>query len=170
LKDKLATKLKYWSHFLSAQPTCPAQMPEPSSVPSKETVCEMSLSHSPCSSPIDWAILQQICDGDQEFALELLRVFAEDTQSHLAILKEAIATHDFQVIEQQAHRLKGASANVGITSMQAIATELELQARRSNLENPTQQLHELNQILKQLQTCLKDYENSSASGKISVLE
>lgn len=170
LKDKLATKLNYWSHVLSAQPTCPAQMPELSSVPSEETFCEMSLSHSPCSAPIDWAILQQICDGDQEFALELLRVFAEDTQSHLAILKEAIATHDFQVIEQQAHRLKGASANVGITSMQAIATELELQARRSNLENPTQQLHELNQILKQLQTCLKDYENSSASGKISVLE
>lgn len=152
LKDKLATKLNYWSQVLSAQsnprvqsyetPLLPAPPPLPPSVP--------------VSLPIDWTVLHRMCDDNQEFALELLQVFAEDTQLHLVKLAEAIATHDLQAIEQQAHRLKGASASVGLISMQAIAAELELQARRSLLDNPTQQLHELNQIFRQLQAFLRD--------------
>lgn len=173
LKDKLATKLNYWSQVLSAQLSSTTEAlpmslltlpPSHPPLPSLTLTSQLSTPNSsPPPLPINWAVLYQMCDDNQEFALELLQVFAEDTQLHLAKLAEAIATYNLPAIEQQAHRLKGASANVGLMTMQAIAAELEVQAQRSTLKNPTQQLHELNQILKQLQTFLQDHGSSLVS-------
>lgn len=179
LKDKLATKLNYWSQVLSAQTYRTMEETAQPSSPSITTPTLNSqlstfnpplLASSIPSLSIDWTVLHQMCDGDREFALELLQVFAEDTQVHLAKLTEAISTHSLQAIEQQAHRLKGASGNVGLTNMQAIATELELQARRANLEHPMQQLTQLNQILEQLQTFLKTHCNASVLDQSSAPE
>ncbi|MEX0268768.1 Hpt domain-containing protein [Leptolyngbyaceae cyanobacterium UHCC 1019] len=104
--------------------------------------------------PIDWNHLHQISDHNSEFELELLQMFAEDTEHHLKQLEAAIATQDFSASEQQAHYIKGSSANVGLRSMQTAASTLEIQARNHQLDNPNSQILILQQTLEALQIFL----------------
>ncbi|MBM0740660.1 Hpt domain-containing protein [Phormidium sp. CLA17] len=113
-------------------------------------IASTSTVHPPL--PIDWNRLHQISDHNPEFELELLQMFAEDAEQHLNQLEAAIATQDFAALEQQAHYIKGSSANVGLRPMQVAAAILETQARSHQLDNPTPQLLMLQQTLKTLQT------------------
>ncbi len=103
---------------------------------------------------IDWHRLHQISDHNPEFELELLQIFAEDTEQHLNQLEAAIATQDFFALEQQAHYIKGSSANVGLKSMHIAASILEIQARKHQLDNLAPQVDLLQQTLKTLQIFL----------------
>jgi len=121
--DKLATKLEYWSQVLEmANAEAFTMQPDNSSnLPRVELVPSLA---------INWDHLHQICDGSEEFELELLQIYAEDTRTHLDSLNSAIAQADFVMIEQQAHQIKGASANVGLTGLYATAATLEQQAHQ----------------------------------------
>jgi HPt (histidine-containing phosphotransfer) domain-containing protein len=69
--------------------------------------------------------LQQISEGCPDFERELLEIFIEDSRHHLQVLQQAIATLNSRQIYQTAHHIKGSSANVGASRMQAIAASLE---------------------------------------------
>ncbi len=146
LKDKLAAKLRYWSQVLLSQ---------------KEDIMNDSISRTSQSTRkdtssdalfplVDWDHLHQICDGNEEFAFELLQTFAEDAQVHLAEIDKALAIQDCSKLEQQAHYIKGASANTGITMMHLAATKLELQARQQNLDEATSHFVMLQKTLEEL--------------------
>lgn len=107
-------------------------------------------------SLINWEHLHQICDNNEEFELELLQTFVADTELHLVEINTAIATADFFELEQQAHHVKGASANTGVTTMYAIASELEHQARLHCLDGASQRLLVLQDTLKKVQAFLAE--------------
>jgi len=109
---------------------------------------------APSASLLDWEHLHQLSEGNTEFELELLQMFVEDAQPRLEATKVAIATRDFQQIEQQAHHLKGASANVGAKAMQTSAERLEQLLRYQQLEGATELLAELEDFVKQIQAFL----------------
>ncbi|MBF2027445.1 MAG: response regulator [Oscillatoriales cyanobacterium C42_A2020_001] len=146
LKDKLATKLRYWSQVLLSQKE--DTMSEPMSVTPPST-SEDTNSTAPLPL-INWEHLHQICDGNEEFELELLETFAQDAQIHLAEMDLAISTCNCLTLEQKAHYIKGASANTGITRMYLAATELEIQARQQNLDAVSLQFITLQDTLKEL--------------------
>lgn len=106
------------------------------------------------SLSIDWHHFHQISDHNSEFELELLHLFAEDTDYHLKQLEAAIAAQDFSALEQHAHHIKGSSANLGLRSMQTAASILEIQARNHQLAKPASQILILQQTLKALQIFL----------------
>lgn len=81
---------------------------------------------------IDRERLHQICDGDREFELELLQMLAVDVTEQLPILLEAIEQQSVNELKNLAHYLKGATANLGITSMSSIAQQLEEAALNNN--------------------------------------
>lgn len=107
---------------------------------------------------IDWEHLHQISDHNPEFEQELLTIFVEDVRQHLAVAPEAIAARNRQQIESIAHHVKGASANVGILDMQAIATTLEQDARQGYLDNAVPLLYQLTTLLQQVQTLVEQGE------------
>lgn len=109
------------------------------------------------NSPINLEHLRQLSDGDAEFELELLQVFVEDTQSHLEAARNAIATNDCKTIEREVHQIKGASANVGAQVMQVLALELEKQAQKQELINPTEIISQLEQHLSQVKALMTKY-------------
>ena len=74
---------------------------------------------------IDRSLLHEYSDGDRDFEQELLHLFVDDTQQHLASLKAAISNQNFDIATREAHHIKGASAHVGAVAMFAIATEVE---------------------------------------------
>jgi CheY-like chemotaxis protein len=150
LKEQLAVKLSEWGRaILESQPAA-----------SSHRLSNMQF-HPPQSSrslppepEIDWNHLHQISDGSKEFELELLQAFVEDTQIHLKNIEDAIATQNLNKLEQAAHHIKGASANVGLIKMQAAAGKLEQQSRHQQLEGALDLLKELQRSLIQLQSFL----------------
>ncbi|HAX76834.1 MAG TPA: hypothetical protein DCY88_13575 [Cyanobacteria bacterium UBA11372] len=106
-------------------------------------------------SDIDWEYLHQMSENNEEFELELLQIFVEDTQVHLQGIKSAIASNNFQQFEREAHHIKGASANIGAASMQVTAEKLEQLARCQQVEGATDLLTQLEQIFQRIQAYLQ---------------
>ena len=149
LKEKLANKLNYWSQVLLSQKEISMDENMSTISPSLPTATTANL-----MALIDWNHLHQICDGNEEFELELLQTFAEDAAIHLAAMAQTIADQNYPVLEQQAHYIKGASANVGLNGMRAIASELEIQARQHQLDQAAERIQMLQTDLQTLQAIL----------------
>lgn len=141
-KDQLATVLQRWSQVLASSEVI---HPELASV-DPEVLSELA---------IDWEHLHQISDGNREFEMELLQVFVRDTRSHLQVVTQAIVNQDVQRIHQEAHHIKGASANVGATAMHEIAEKLEQQVRQNQLEGGVALVAELEAFLQQVEAFLR---------------
>lgn len=89
------------------------------------------------SSPINLEYLQESSGGDPEFEQEILELFVEDAQIHLAAAKAAIAAQDAPTLRQEAHHLKGSSGNVGANSMYQVAAQLEAAALKQQADQFT---------------------------------
>lgn len=98
---------------------------------------------------MDWEHLYQLADGCPEFAVELLDLFVQDSTEQLHELRQAIAQQNYILAERVAHYLKGASGNVGINAMYAIAAQLEHQLRQ-------QQWHGADALVNRLAGLLQD--------------
>ncbi len=118
---------------------------------------ESAQSCSTMVKPVDLQRLHAISGGQIEFQRKLLRAFADRVIIDLAGLREAIATQNFSELEQQAHRVKGASANVGATQLSAIAAQLENFGRQQNLTDSTQILLLLEEQLQQVNSFIQHY-------------
>ncbi|NJN58673.1 MAG: response regulator, partial [Leptolyngbyaceae cyanobacterium SL_5_9] len=139
-KDRLAAMLDRWGKAILTNSTASQTQPTPPDA-----------DRDALSPQLNWRHLHQISDGNREFELELLQVFVEDSQIHLEALKRAIANHEIWEVEQAAHHIKGASANVGAKIMQAAAEQLEQQARQNQIQTPDRFLTEIDQSLNQIQ-------------------
>ena len=100
----------------------------------------------------DWQQLRQLAGGDIEFEVELLEIFLADAEDSLRQLEQAIASKSIQNIEDIAHSLRGASANVGAQSLADVAFQLEQTARSGKMTNAQLLLQQMNAHCQSLQT------------------
>ena len=70
--------------------------------------------------------------GNRARQRRLLEIFIQNAMAELQEIKNAIAANDCLTLTQKAHRLKGSSANVGVSYIAAYAAELELSAQQQN--------------------------------------
>jgi HPt (histidine-containing phosphotransfer) domain-containing protein len=79
--------------------------------------------------PIEPDILEKarswIQQYGEEFFLELVAIYLEDTPKGLLELRQALEVRDAPTITRAAHTLKSSSANLGAMRMSAIAREIE---------------------------------------------
>ena len=92
----------------------------------------------------DWQQLRQLAGEDTAFEAELLQMFVQEAESSLRELESAITSRSIKTIEEVAHSLRGASANVGASALAVAASRLEAIARNG-------QIAEANSLLQQLQ-------------------
>ncbi|MGY4522957.1 response regulator [Thermostichus sp. MS-CIW-30] len=125
LKEDLQRLLNHWSQLIAqsaggssnqaaseaASPASPAESRDPSS--------------PTLPYPIDSAYLDQVSGGDRGFQRELLQVFIQDCETQLPQLRQAIAGCNAEGMRRVAHRLKGASSNVGANAFCQVVRELE---------------------------------------------
>jgi signal transduction histidine kinase/CheY-like chemotaxis protein/HPt (histidine-containing phosphotransfer) domain-containing protein len=71
--------------------------------------------------------------GDKDLAGEVLDGFLADVPLQVHEMKKALDTGDAHSIRQQAHSLKGASANVGAMALEEIALQVELAGKSEDL-------------------------------------
>jgi HPt (histidine-containing phosphotransfer) domain-containing protein len=103
---------------------------------------------------IDWEQLHQVSEDDPEFELELLTMLAEDVKIHVGDLRQAVVDRDIAAISNEAHYIKGASANVGIISIAALAKQIEQLAREKLPTDPLPLVEQMAIELSQLETYL----------------
>ncbi|MEH2104803.1 GAF domain-containing protein [Nostoc sp.] len=142
IKEKLAVALERWGNAIFK---------------AKETVAKQTVSTTDVGSvdlPIDWERLHQLSENNPEFELELLQIFVEDIQPRLEVIKIAIAAYDFEKLAHEAHQIKGASANVGATTMHLAAEKLEQLAHNQERRGSTNFISELEEFIKLIQEFL----------------
>lgn len=75
--------------------------------------------------PADLARIQDAAAGDRETAEELIRVFLEESGARVGALQRAHRDRDWRQRSEEAHSLKGASANIGAAELEQLAGQLE---------------------------------------------
>jgi two-component system sensor histidine kinase/response regulator len=83
----------------------------------------------PAPAPVDWSGFMQSMDGDEVLARELVDLFIESGDETLAAIVSALGMRDYAAVSEQAHSLKGASANLRATATATAAAKLEAAAR-----------------------------------------
>jgi HPt (histidine-containing phosphotransfer) domain-containing protein len=69
--------------------------------------------------------------GDEKFMGELIDIFLEDMPRQLEALRAAVQSNDAAAAAATAHRLKGASGNMGADSLSALCHNVEISSRDS---------------------------------------
>jgi len=75
------------------------------------------------------AVVVERCSGVVPLAGRLLRAFIRQTAEDVAAIEAAAAAGDAVAMDRAAHRLKGASASLGLETCRAAATEILTLAR-----------------------------------------
>lgn len=114
--------------------------------------------------PLDLERLKAISRGKLTFQQQLVQAFIKNAQPGLEQIRLAIPVNNFEIIMQQAHRLKGASANVGVRLMPEVAAQLEQQARKENLTGATEKLEALESQLERVKAFVENEWMESAMG------
>jgi two-component system, sensor histidine kinase and response regulator len=91
-------------------------------------------------APVDFARIESIAGDDKGFIDELFRAFIEGTTDTLNALRDSLAKRDFAAAAREAHKLKGASGNIGANRLQELARQLEASAVRSDAKAFVQEL------------------------------
>ena len=78
---------------------------------------------------MDWTAFLKSMDGDESLARELVDLFIESGDETLAAILNALGANDYAAVSEQAHSLKGASANLRATATAQAAARLEAAAK-----------------------------------------
>jgi two-component system, sensor histidine kinase and response regulator len=89
-------------------------------------------SSGPC---IDQAYLHEACGKDPVFIREVLMTFSNSVSGALNTLEELHLKGDCAGVKAAAHKIKGAAANVGATSLAAFAQQTEQAAALNRVED-----------------------------------
>jgi len=117
-QEELEQKLKTWAGRIRG-----GSPPPPDSEPRTPDAEPES------ADPLDWERLESISRGRREFQQKLLTAFVGNAREDLGRLREAMEAEDFESLAAIAHRLKGASGNVGVWVLPPLALDLEQKAR-----------------------------------------
>jgi CheY-like chemotaxis protein len=85
-------------------------------------------SHHSAMGPIDLRRIQELADGDVEFAGELLETFCDSAERSLTEIARLVELEQREPLAREVHRLKGAAANVHAAGVAHVASQLELAA------------------------------------------
>lgn len=80
----------------------------------------------------------ELCDDDEELFLEIVEAYFEDAVVHSRQLLYALEAGDAHEVEERAHALKGASANICAGPVQEAASQLERAGRNKDLSQAPQ--------------------------------
>ncbi len=90
---------------------------------------QQSAQHIPDTlGPIDWLDLLERVAGDSDLAVQILEIFARDSNDQILKVRELLEAGDLDQVRRLAHTLKGASANAAAKGMSEIARSLEIAA------------------------------------------
>ena len=88
------------------------------------------------------AMLHRLMD-DEDLAREIVKAFLEDIPVQIEKMASAVAAGDCRQAEQQAHKIRGASANVSGEALREVAFEMEKAGRAGDIATLVARMAEL---------------------------
>jgi two-component system sensor histidine kinase/response regulator len=76
----------------------------------------------------------------ENFLVELVELYLEDTPKRLLELRRALDTGDTPTLTREAHTIKSSSANLGAMKMSGFAKELEIAGRAGEMRQMAEQV------------------------------
>jgi CheY-like chemotaxis protein len=159
-KEDIAQKLADWEKKIFAQNAIASSAPITSDITSTDNMnvdtssLEVNFKISKSLPLIDWTYIDSIADGSEEFKAEILQTFFESTSESLGHLEQAIAENDYHKIAQISHSIKGASSNLGMISIAAIANDLQQVVKNQKEENMQEMFQKIQSLFSQIQNSL----------------
>jgi HPt (histidine-containing phosphotransfer) domain-containing protein len=98
---------------------------------------------NPTKVPIDLESALDRTGNDEEFLYELINIYVDDYEEKKQQLKTAIEQENNSQIQEIGHSLKGSSANLSLTYMQAASLEMEMAGREKNFKKAQEVLNKL---------------------------
>jgi signal transduction histidine kinase/DNA-binding response OmpR family regulator len=99
------------------------------------------------------ALLERLGDDETLFD-EIVSIFLKDIPVQLKALKDALDNNDAETVWKKAHRIKGASANIGAQKTSDVALEIESSGRQGDLRAISDLMEKLEQEIDKLQEVL----------------
>ena len=93
--------------------------------------------------------------GDTDLAEKVMKIFLEQTPGQILDIKNALETHDLQCVELLSHSIKGACANIGAERLQAVALQMEKEARAGDAAHVTSHVDTLQHEFEQLENTVR---------------
>ncbi len=153
-KEDVARKLAEWEKKIFTQNAI-----APSAPVTHVNVQSISPDQNPNKSAslplIDWTYIDSIADGSEEFKAEIMQTFFESTSESLDQLEQAIAENNYHEIARVAHSIKGASSNLGMISMAAIADDLQQVGHNQKVENTQEMFKKMQSLFSQIQNSFR---------------
>ncbi len=159
-KEDIAQKLADWEKKIFAQNAIASSVPITSDITSTDNMnvdtssLEVNFKISKSLPLIDWTYIDSIADGSEEFKAEILQTFFESTSESLGHLEQAITENDYHKIAQISHSIKGASSNLGMISIAAIANDLQQVVKNQKEENMQEMFQKIQSLFSQIQNSL----------------
>jgi hypothetical protein len=97
-----------------------------------------STQSSGSAAPVDLHAFQNLTDGDQAFAQELVAAFVLSGEQQLAEIAAALAQSQRAAVARAAHKLKGACANVHAHALKSLADRMEIDSAAADAHVLTQ--------------------------------
>jgi len=102
-----------------------------------------------------------VASTDMAFVKELIDAYLEDSPELISALQESLAAGKGVEFTRAAHTLKSSSASVGAAGLSALAKELELMAKESNLGGAGPKVEQLAGLYQRTQAALMAFRNGS---------
>jgi PAS domain S-box-containing protein len=128
---------------------------EPVEAKLKEPVITGEISEPEIFNP---AQVLHILDGDVKMLHEILQAFFEAMEDDVKELRNHVQAADYESAAREAHKIKGAAANIGAEALRVTALEIEQSAKADDLEKVSTLLENIDQELDVLERTLKDYD------------
>ncbi|HEY6621889.1 MAG TPA: Hpt domain-containing protein, partial [Steroidobacteraceae bacterium] len=90
------------------------------------------------AAPVDLHAFQNLTDGDQAFAQELVAAFVSSGEQQLAEIAAALAQSQRAAVAKAAHKLKGACANIHAHALKSLADRMEIDSAAADAHILTQ--------------------------------
>lgn len=104
----------------------------------------------------DYQALSARLMDDDELVKEVISGFLADMPSQIEDLKNKLDTQNQETIVAQAHKIKGATANIGGLQLSAIAADLEKSAKQGDMDKSTRLMPELENQFDQLKATIEE--------------
>jgi HPt (histidine-containing phosphotransfer) domain-containing protein len=111
-------------------------------------------------SRLDRSRLRLVCEGDEQFANDLIRSFLADTLTRMDEMEEALGAESTELLLRLAHTMKGAALNVGANRL-AATSQLLRDAIASEQNTP-----ELRMIVNQVRREIELFRAETSQGRL----
>jgi len=117
--------------------------------------------HSLIEREIENKAKKWIDEYGEDFLVELIDVYLNDTPNRLRQLRQAFDGDDTANFVREAHTLKSSSANLGAMGLSALAKEMEFAGRNGEIEKMATEVNHLEEAFAQVKAVLETVRGSA---------